>query len=347
MTATREWIETTPATEDDFNQGAVKIREHKVDERERWAVDHVWNVSASYDGEHNKTTLRDQLSAPAIVSNKSFIYAKNDGTNSRLYKKDDLDNIEEIYIPVGIIVPYLAGYFTAILNVGYSAVSMTLPDGWVLCNGATPNDALSPIWNATGRCVPDLDDSRFLSGNSIANRGVPGGSNTVTWTAHGITFSSHAHSTPALSHGITQPNNHTFTNPNVPAHYHAINSVYSFTAWGGVHSHTINRGTNYEAANSSPQFVTLIWQYGSGTTGGIADHDHTVTGYAGDNATTNGDSAFATSGGAIDSHSGFAVADHSGSTSGNTGGATTLTNNHATEENRPQYLNTSYIIKIK
>jgi hypothetical protein len=243
-----------------------------------------------------------------------------------------------------MIVAYLPGYFTAVNNVGYTAVSMTLADCWKVCDGSAPNDVNSPIWNLSTRRVPDLDDSRFLAGDTAGNRGLghSTGSNTVSPDAHVVTFDSHTHSTPALSHSVTQPSTHAFTNPTIPAHYHALHDAV--TSINGAHTHTYNYVSSGVAQVGSGANVVLP---GSGATGSGGNHQHVVVGWAGPGAGSNGDAAFSTSGGGVDAHSGAAVATHGASTTGGTTGSCIVTNNHSVEENRPQYLNVTYLIKIK
>ena len=253
-------------------------------------------------------------------------------------------------LPVGSIVAWQGGYYTNGSNAGFTSVlgntvalanTYLNPFGIYVCDGAAVNDAASPIFNAAGRYLPNLTDSRFLMGSTTA--GGIGGDNSHAHT-HSVT------SNVAVS---TQP---TF---NVPAHYH---NTFSLTAAGQT------LGTSN---------VSLA----SGATAG-GGHEHNVPGYNGGSAIANNlggnasslYSANSTNGGGAHSHtvSGTTNIGHThGSSSvsgtvGNQGGSNgdashaasrtadlALTNNAVTSgaasntENRPLYLSTFYVMRIK
>ena len=75
--------------------------------------------------------------------------------------------------PVGVIIAWLPGYFTGAGNVGYAAVAISLPSKYKECDGTEYLNADSPIYNAAGRFLPDIDDRRYLAGNTPANAGTP------------------------------------------------------------------------------------------------------------------------------------------------------------------------------
>jgi len=82
--------------------------------------------------------------------------------------------------PVGSILAWCGGYFTNGSNGGYTGVIGSLEAGWVYCDGSVVNVSASPIWNAAGRYVPDLTDSRFLMGAMAV--GSTGGDNSMAHT---------------------------------------------------------------------------------------------------------------------------------------------------------------------
>lgn len=74
--------------------------------------------------------------------------------------------------PVGSVVAWLSN-LTGVPN---------LPTGWMLCDGSTVNDALSPM---NGTTLPDLNgDNRFLRGADTG--GATGGSQAMAHT-HNVT----------------------------------------------------------------------------------------------------------------------------------------------------------------
>jgi hypothetical protein len=119
------------------------------------------------------------------------------------------------YAPVGSVLAWFGGYFAAANNAGYnlifgSADSVTgandylIPMGWRVCDGGEPEDAVSPIWNTSGRKVPQINDRRFLQGSlSIVASGegtlnpdgtIQGASNTIPDHIHAVSFTSQAES---------------------------------------------------------------------------------------------------------------------------------------------------------
>lgn len=92
-TFTRNWntsYEQSPADSQDISQGAARIREDKVDTRERLAIDHVWadGVAApnSEDGYHLQCTFKKRSSDPSTPNDFGTLYTKdhNNGTNTRV-----------------------------------------------------------------------------------------------------------------------------------------------------------------------------------------------------------------------------------------------------------------------
>lgn len=91
-TFTRNWntsYEQSPPDSQDINQGATRIREDKIDTRERLAIDHIWadGVAApnSEDGYHNKCTYKKQGSDPSVPTDYGVAYVKdhNNGSNTK------------------------------------------------------------------------------------------------------------------------------------------------------------------------------------------------------------------------------------------------------------------------
>jgi hypothetical protein len=98
--------------------------------------------------------------------------------------------------PVGSIVPWLGGYFQNGSNGAFTNVlgnteaacnSFVEPKGWKVCNGAETNIVGSPIFDGTGRYLPDLTDNRFIQGDTAG--GSIGGDNSADHT-HTV---SHSH----------------------------------------------------------------------------------------------------------------------------------------------------------
>lgn len=119
---------------------------------------------------------------------------------------------DHAYQPTGMISAWNPGYFTATANGGtYTDVlgntvaganTYLNPYGWYVCDGTELELTGTPIFNAAGRFLPDLTDSRFLQGSTVA--GAVGGSNTMVNHNHSAsagtiyisTSGGHKHRTP-------------------------------------------------------------------------------------------------------------------------------------------------------
>ena len=82
MAYTRTWNaanEASPADSDSVSAGAAKIRNFKVDIRERMAKDHYMDVAGTDadHGEHSQATFREQAADPTQVTAKTFLYRKD------------------------------------------------------------------------------------------------------------------------------------------------------------------------------------------------------------------------------------------------------------------------------
>lgn len=99
---TRAWGASYEALPPDSGEaasiGASRIRQTKLDLRERMSVDHKWNdnlAAASTDGSHSKVTL-GQRAAPAQIADTIIVYAfdYNNGSDikTELYAIDEAGN---------------------------------------------------------------------------------------------------------------------------------------------------------------------------------------------------------------------------------------------------------------
>jgi len=183
--------------------------------------------------------------------------------------------------PIGSIVARLTGYFGNNSNGSFSAVSLALPANWKLCDGSVCNDPDSPVFNGANRYLPNLTDSRFIMGSTVAASGAAGGNagNQVTLTENHL---------PAHSHGI-EAHNHGFSNgaaASAGQHQH-----YSMRNGGEVCSANEYDGVNTTVkANQTPGCNTNTGGYGCALIGGTSNqadvgltspggnHPHTVTG---------------------------------------------------------------------
>ena len=94
-------------------------------------------------------------------------------------------------LPAGSIIQYVPGYFADGSNGAYTNVqpsadteaavnTLLNPSGWYVCNGAALNLSGSPIFDGSGRYLPNLTDDRFVMGDTAV--GTTGGANTQAHT---------------------------------------------------------------------------------------------------------------------------------------------------------------------
>jgi hypothetical protein len=192
--------------------------------------------------------------------------------------------------PVGSIVAFNGGYYTNASNGGFTNVvgntvaavnAYCNSDGWYACDGSTLNLAGSPIFNGTGRYLPNLTDSRFIQGSTTA--GSVGGSNTTSHT-HTITHThtiSHNHNI-YHSHGT---GNFTLTINEIPSHRHPFSSF-------DINGNT-SLGTE-DAGSPITQYTSYVGGSQAHNHGSTVSQDTTTTGPP--SATNSGASSAANTG---------------------------------------------------
>ncbi len=98
-------------------------------------------------------------------------------------------------LPAGSIIAWMPGTFgdggngafalaLAATNDVTGANAYLNPRGWFACDGSALSLAYSPLYNAAGKNLPNLTDSRFLQGSTTAGGG--GGSNAMLDHNHGL-----------------------------------------------------------------------------------------------------------------------------------------------------------------
>jgi hypothetical protein len=232
MAFSRDWTaayENSPADSDDASEGATRIRNLKVDVRERMAVDHRWKQD-DYDGEHEKVTLRVQSSAPAAVADKGFVFALDVGGKAELHYRDEDGN--SIQITSGGSLNTQSEFSSGTKMVFYQD---TAPTGWTIDT--------------------TLDDKVIMVTKGSAAGGEIGGAvhSAGTWTQpdHTHTFSDGGH-----THGISSDGAHTHTVVSGTTVPYSTSYTLDLTS-EGAHSHggatgsTISSGTTGAGATAN------------------------------------------------------------------------------------------------
>ena len=212
-------------------------------------------------------------------------------------------------VPVGVILPWISGYFTAGTNTGFTPVLASAdtiaaantylnPFGYYVCDGSVLNVTGSPIWNAAGRYLPNLTDSRFLMGATAIGATANGGSNVMADHKHANTNltvaseSSHTHGVGTFTNATEAAHTHgvgTFGNTAELAHTHNWGSFWSNDSAGSV---TSDNGDGSQNTYSDGNAGIYDWGSGSYASRGTASdsgnlyHGHSIRasnpGYAGD-----------------------------------------------------------------
>jgi len=257
----------------------------------------------------------------------------------------------------GTIIAWLGGYFLDGNNSTYTNVLSTSdtasganaylnPLGWWVCDGSQVNVLGSPIFNTSGRFLPNLTDQRFLGGYTFG--GDSGGSSSSAHT-HQITPNVSVTSQPSFS---LDGHYHSFgtlilsTESSTHGHNAGGFSVNSGNAGNHAHNYSFtnesgNDGVssfNVECGNHTGYFYDISsaihnhsFNFGSNSGDMSNSHTHNINGYVGNYST--------------------------GFYGDNTITATTITNLvlsnptftssvASATENRPQYLDIFYIYRV-
>lgn len=123
-------------------------------------------------------------------------------------------------LPLGSIVPFFSGYFTAQNNVTFSNFSSSaIPqtgiitkDGFLLCDGAViPSDA-DPLFYSESqvRYMPKLNDDIFLQGTTNSFCGQTGGQNSITLSIANLPSHDHGGTLTTSNPSISMNHSHTY-----------------------------------------------------------------------------------------------------------------------------------------
>lgn len=99
MPHTRTWdaaYEATPPNTQNASQGAQRIRELKLDIRERLDLDHIMDDDDTNDGRHRHVALVEQSSDPGNLTDKGFLYTKEVDSLTELFYEDDAGTVFQV-----------------------------------------------------------------------------------------------------------------------------------------------------------------------------------------------------------------------------------------------------------
>jgi hypothetical protein len=158
--------EAIPADTEDESLGAGRIRNFKVDIRERMQQDHSWNGDDS-DGYHDSATLLTQASDPTPTpasGTAGVVYSKLVGGNNELFWKDNLGNVLQI-TQSGKLVNPVPWAITGGLPTSIAGTNTT----------ATISTSALQATDATGVAILKFTPSTWAVSNGNAINGFDGG----------------------------------------------------------------------------------------------------------------------------------------------------------------------------
>ena len=265
-TFTRTWnsaYEASPPDSQNASQGATRIRETKIDVRERLAVDHSMAGDAN-DGAHNKVTLIEQSADPTAAANTGFLYTRDDGNgNTELFYRDNSGNISQLTDKGGL------GYVGEVRSFAFTSV----PTGWLECDGSTISrttyaDLFAVIGETFGAGdgsttfqIPDLRGEfirGYDNGRDVDTGRTFGSAQADAFEQHTHTNSvstdgSHVHSVPLADSG-GNPSSNYLSGADLNVTSGSLN-----TGYGGSHTHTVTIDDAGTEAETRPRNIALMF----------------------------------------------------------------------------------------
>ena len=244
-TFTRTWdssYEASPPDSQAASQGATRIREVKLDIRERLAVDHSMDGDAN-DGAHNKATLLEQSADPTAAANTGFVYTKDVDGTTELFYQDSSGNVAQISSKGGI------GYVGEVKSFAFS----TPPTGWLECDGsAVSRTTYAELFSAIGTTFGSGDGSTTFNLPDLRGEFLRGWDNGRGVDASRAFGSSQSDQNKSHTHTAT------------------IDSA-------GAHTHTISENDLNSQGGSGRAMSNSSTETGTQTTSSNGSHTHTIT----------------------------------------------------------------------
>src|SRR6185312_13409355 len=243
--------EGLPADSENASQGANRIRDLKVNTRERIQVDHSLNGDAS-DGYHNQVTLLQSASDPTPAPESGLagsVYTKLVNSHVELFWKDDVNGALQLTSGGALNIP--SNTITGEVRL-WSTV--TAPAGWQLCDGsALSRTTFATLFAVIGTTFGAGDGSTSFNVPDLRGS-VPAGFDSGDASGRLTAAQTGGASASALVHSGGEQG-HTTTINEMPAHTHTTPWV-SAGAIGGSGTSPIGGTTN------------------TGSTGGGAAHNN-------------------------------------------------------------------------
>lgn len=238
--------EGIPADAENIDLGANRIRDLKLNIRQRANTDHSWGDTTD-NGRHNQVSFNLAAADPTSSSSFSFVYSKTapDGY-MELYYEDNAGRVTQMTTGGGLNVPPSFPSGTRLIFPQASP-----PAGW----------SFVPGWG--DRVIRMVDDG---TGGAAAGSWSITGLTTTTSLGSMYAASSSTSTSSGTASGTTDP--HALTVDQLPGHQHNVEN------WGVGPGGSVNA---LQAAGIS-NAVEYITDAGNGLLGNA--HSHTFTGTA-------------------------------------------------------------------
>jgi hypothetical protein len=240
MAYTRTWnaaYEADPADGDNLGEGANRIRDMRVDVRERLAKDHYMDIAGTdaAHGEHSKVTLRTGAK-PTAEADKGYLYAKDVTAKAELFYEDEDGNEVQLTTAGALNVA------TAIATAITAAKEALYPIGCIYTTTVATNPATAlgfGTWVAFGA-------GKVLVGLNASETEF----DTVEETGGEKTHILTSNEMPAHTHSFSSPVAATAAGAAVAYNGYSNNAIAATESTGGGVAHN----------NLQPYIVVYFWK---------------------------------------------------------------------------------------
>ena len=213
----------------------------------------------------------EDLNVPARFGTKTFGWSSTSGVDDAV-PLEALDAVtDRQFAPIG-----------AVINWWRPNNTVTLPTGWVACDGTTYGSSLHDFGTGASITVPDLRNKFVLGANAATTDGDPAGTGDSSSAAPGIRGTGASHSRNlAHTHGITGES---------PGTNSTGSHLHGFAGDTSQNSLVFGQAQAY-SSGTAQKIIGMHTHSYNGSTDMQGSHSHTVNSHSHGGATGSGGSA--------------------------------------------------------